>query len=139
MRLKQSISIYLLIYFDCTRLHCHLKSNLKKALPMPRSSLTSLAHRHNTGLKGGIASICSAHPLVIEAAFLQAKADCTPVLIEATCNQVNQDGGYTGGPETGGVRTDNYFKLGQISSYAGNNAPHNNMPPYYVLVYIMKL
>ena len=96
MRLKQSISIYLLIYFDCTRLHCHLKSNLKKALPMPRSSLTSLAHRHNTGLKGGIASISSAHPLVIEAAFLQAKADCTPVLIEATCNQVNQDGGYTG-------------------------------------------
>ena len=50
-----------------------------------------------------------------------------------------QDGGYNGGTEIGGVRTDDYFKLGQISNYAGNNAPHNNMPPYYVLVYIMKL
>lgn len=63
---------------------------------MPNSSLTNLAQRHNAGLKGGIASICSAHPLVIEAAFLHAKAHQAPVLIEATCNQVNQDGGYTG-------------------------------------------
>jgi len=44
----------------------------------------------------GIYSICSAHPLVIEAAILQAKADGSPLLIEATCNQVNHQGGYTG-------------------------------------------
>ncbi len=44
----------------------------------------------------GIPSICSAHPLVIEAAMLRARRENTPVLIEATCNQVNQDGGYTG-------------------------------------------
>ncbi|MDX0543283.1 D-tagatose-bisphosphate aldolase, class II, non-catalytic subunit [Sinorhizobium medicae] len=44
----------------------------------------------------GIPSICSAHPLVIEAAMLRARREGTPVLIEATCNQVNQDGGYTG-------------------------------------------
>ncbi len=41
-------------------------------------------------------SVCSAHPLVIEAALLHGLAQGTPVLIEATCNQVNQYGGYTG-------------------------------------------
>lgn len=45
---------------------------------------------------GGITSICSAHPLVIEAALRNGLAENTPVLIEATCNQVNHDGGYTG-------------------------------------------
>jgi hypothetical protein len=44
---------------------------------------------------GGITSICSAHPWSIEAA-LGGAATGTAVLIEATCNQVNQDGGYTG-------------------------------------------
>jgi D-tagatose-bisphosphate aldolase class II non-catalytic subunit len=44
----------------------------------------------------GITSVCSAHPLVIEAALAQSRADGTAALIEATCNQVNQDGGYTG-------------------------------------------
>ena len=44
----------------------------------------------------GITSICSAHPLVIRAAAEQAAAERGLLLIEATCNQVNQDGGYTG-------------------------------------------
>jgi D-tagatose-1,6-bisphosphate aldolase subunit GatZ/KbaZ len=44
----------------------------------------------------GITSVCSAHPIVIEAALRQAKSDGTPALIEATCNQVNHRGGYTG-------------------------------------------
>ena len=44
----------------------------------------------------GITSVCSAHPLVVEAALRQAAADGTAVLIEATCNQVNHEGGYTG-------------------------------------------
>ncbi|KKX27110.1 D-tagatose-bisphosphate aldolase, class II, non-catalytic subunit [Rhizobium sp. LC145] len=44
----------------------------------------------------GIPSICSAHPFVIEAAMLHAAKAGSPLLIEATCNQVNQDGGYTG-------------------------------------------
>lgn len=39
--------------------------------------------------------MCSAHPLVIEAAALQAKADAGPLLVEATSNQVDQYGGYT--------------------------------------------
>jgi len=41
----------------------------------------------------GIVSICSAHPWVLKAAMQYATA---PLLIEATCNQVNQFGGYTG-------------------------------------------
>ncbi|HEX4117855.1 MAG TPA: D-tagatose-bisphosphate aldolase, class II, non-catalytic subunit [Rhizomicrobium sp.] len=44
----------------------------------------------------GITSICSAHPLVVRAAIEQAAGERGLLLIEATCNQVNQDGGYTG-------------------------------------------
>ena len=40
--------------------------------------------------------MCSANRLVLEAAFAQALHDQSPLLIEATCNQVNQEGGYTG-------------------------------------------
>jgi len=59
-------------------------------------SLSKLPARYASGARGGITSICSAHPLVIEAALLEGIATSTDVLIEATCNQVNQDGGYTG-------------------------------------------
>lgn len=48
------------------------------------------------GRRPGITSVCSAHPLVIAAALAQGRDDGTDVLIEATCNQVNQEGGYTG-------------------------------------------
>ncbi|MFD1790324.1 D-tagatose-bisphosphate aldolase, class II, non-catalytic subunit [Ochrobactrum teleogrylli] len=58
--------------------------------------LSALPARYASGVRGGITSICSAHPLVIEAALLEGIATETDVLIEATCNQVNQDGGYTG-------------------------------------------
>jgi D-tagatose-1,6-bisphosphate aldolase subunit GatZ/KbaZ len=44
----------------------------------------------------GIYSVCSAHPWVIEAAMRRAPTGNSPLLIEATCNQVNQFGGYTG-------------------------------------------
>ncbi len=53
--------------------------------------------RHKAGEPCGIFSVCSAHPLVIEATFLHARRSGAPfALIEATSNQVNQDGGYTG-------------------------------------------
>lgn len=48
------------------------------------------------GLPAGIYSVCSAHPWVIRAAAEQALHDGTLLLIEATSNQVNQFGGYTG-------------------------------------------
>ncbi|HXS11533.1 MAG TPA: D-tagatose-bisphosphate aldolase, class II, non-catalytic subunit [Acidobacteriaceae bacterium] len=44
----------------------------------------------------GMYSVCSAHPWVIESAMRQAIAHDTYLLLEATCNQVNQAGGYTG-------------------------------------------
>ena len=45
----------------------------------------------------GITSVCSAHPFVIEAALEQGQRPAIrSVLIEATSNQVDQFGGYTG-------------------------------------------
>lgn len=48
------------------------------------------------GRRRGIYSVCSAHPWVLRAAAEQAKEDGSLLLIEATSNQVNQNGGYTG-------------------------------------------
>src|ERR1017187_4142150 len=61
---------------------------------MSANWLADLPRRRRFGAVAGPTSVCSAHPWVIEAA-LTARPD-RPVLIEATCNQVNQDGGYTG-------------------------------------------
>src|SRR5215471_9782127 len=60
------------------------------------STLLGLASRRRKGERGGIYSVCSAHPLVIEAAMQQALEDGTTLLVEATSNQVDQFGGYTG-------------------------------------------
>ena len=58
--------------------------------------LRGLPAAQNEGRRVGITSVCSAHPLVIEAAVLEVSETGQVALIEATCNQVNQDGGYTG-------------------------------------------
>lgn len=58
--------------------------------------LTAIPRAFHEGRHLGITSVCSAHPIVIEAALRNAQGNDGPVLIEATCNQVNQDGGYTG-------------------------------------------
>lgn len=58
-------------------------------------SLKSIIEQNKRTGKSGIYSICSAHPIVIEAAIEQAKRDHSFALIEATANQVNQFGGYT--------------------------------------------
>ncbi|KPH62973.1 D-tagatose-bisphosphate aldolase, class II, non-catalytic subunit [Pseudoalteromonas porphyrae] len=58
--------------------------------------LQQLIAANKRGEKQGIYAVCSAHPLVLEAAILQAKQDSSYLLIEATANQVNQFGGYTG-------------------------------------------
>lgn len=59
--------------------------------------IRNLIERHKHGKRVGLTSVCSAHPLVIEATFRHALLRNQPlVLIEATSNQVNQDGGYTG-------------------------------------------
>src|SRR4051794_41108027 len=58
--------------------------------------LADTINRHKAGESVGVYSVCSAHPTVVEAAIAQAAADGSYVLIEATSNQVDQFGGYTG-------------------------------------------
>ena len=60
------------------------------------SLLLDTVERHKSGDAVGIYSVCSAHPLVIEASVLQALYDGGYLLVEATSNQVDQFGGYTG-------------------------------------------
>ena len=61
---------------------------------MSAAWLAALPEHRRLGEVRGLTSVCSAHPWVIEAA-LSAPGEAK-VLIEATCNQVNQEGGYTG-------------------------------------------
>ena len=48
------------------------------------------------GKARGIYCVCSAHPVVLEAAMARAHADGEVLVIESTSNQVDQFGGYTG-------------------------------------------
>ncbi len=52
--------------------------------------------RNRRGQGGVAVSVCSAHPLVLRAAFRSALRYDTFALIESTSNQVDQYGGYTG-------------------------------------------
>ena len=52
--------------------------------------------RRRNGEKIGVPSYCTANELVLEEALIRAKELNEAVLIEATANQVNQFGGYTG-------------------------------------------
>ena len=58
--------------------------------------LQEMMDKRRQGIRCGIPSYCSANELVIEIALRRAKERNIPVLIEATANQVNQFGGYTG-------------------------------------------
>jgi D-tagatose-1,6-bisphosphate aldolase subunit GatZ/KbaZ len=58
--------------------------------------LARLPSRRASGEAVGITAVCSAHETVLRAALARGRDTGMPVLIEATCNQVNQDGGYTG-------------------------------------------
>jgi D-tagatose-1,6-bisphosphate aldolase subunit GatZ/KbaZ len=59
-------------------------------------AMLELIRRHRAGEPVGTYSVCSAHPLVLRAALSQAQSAGGVALIEATSNQVNQEGGYTG-------------------------------------------
>ncbi len=60
------------------------------------SMINAILDANKAGQQTGIFAVCSAQPLVLEAALLQAKENSTLLLIESTANQVNQFGGYTG-------------------------------------------
>ncbi|MBD9118468.1 MAG: hypothetical protein EGQ07_01315, partial [Clostridiales bacterium] len=58
--------------------------------------LKELVTASKAGRPAGICSVCSANEYVIEAAMEETLASGGVCLIEATANQVNQFGGYTG-------------------------------------------
>jgi D-tagatose-1,6-bisphosphate aldolase subunit GatZ/KbaZ len=58
--------------------------------------LQHLRADHLAGRRGGLYAVCSARREVLEAAIALARDHGRPLLVEATANQVNQFGGYTG-------------------------------------------
>lgn len=60
------------------------------------SFIRSIVEKQKKGISCGIPSYCTANPLVIEACLQQGVRFNDSILIEATANQVNQFGGYTG-------------------------------------------
>lgn len=76
----------------------HVASNgmgmdLKVAM---KDVLHNLRADHLAGRRAGMAAICSTRREVLEAAMELAASREDPLLVEATANQVNQFGGYTG-------------------------------------------
>ncbi len=63
---------------------------------MSEHPIRRVVREHKQGRPVGVYSVCSAHPRVLEAAARHAAATDSLLLVEATCNQVNQFGGYTG-------------------------------------------
>jgi len=58
--------------------------------------LNNIIKSQKNGILKGIYSICSANEYVIEVALKYALQKKINILVESTCNQVNQFGGYTG-------------------------------------------
>lgn len=56
----------------------------------------SLINRNRSADPVGLPCFCTANEQVLRSIFQQAQVHEVPVVVEATCNQVNQDGGYTG-------------------------------------------
>ena len=63
---------------------------------MNKNPLKNIVTKQKNGEAVGIYSACSASEFVIEAVLERAKETNSVVLIEATANQVDQNGGYTG-------------------------------------------
>lgn len=84
--------------------------------------LLDIIARHKAGEPRGIYSVCSAHPLVVEAAVRRAQRHSGYVLIEATSNQVNQDGGYTG------------MRPADFARFVRESAARVDLPPARVLL-----
>ena len=70
--------------------------NLHGGIETMKHPLKNIIALQKKDIPAGICSICSSNKLVIDAAMKSAMERNTDVLIEATANQVNQDGGYSG-------------------------------------------
>jgi D-tagatose-1,6-bisphosphate aldolase subunit GatZ/KbaZ len=60
------------------------------------SPVQDIVKAHRRGEPAGLYSVCCSHPMVLGAAMRVAADHDTPLLVEATSNQVDQFGGYTG-------------------------------------------
>lgn len=58
--------------------------------------LSTLVEAQSAGCPVGVYAVCSANWFVLEASLRHARSGSWPLLVESTCNQVNQFGGYTG-------------------------------------------
>lgn len=82
--------------------------------------LDDLLELQKKGFHKGIFSVCSAHPYVLKQTLLTCAEYQIPPLIEATCNQVNQFGGYTGMKPADfirfvrGIADENHFSFNQV-------------------------
>ena len=66
---------------------------------MAQNPLATLQNRLQENKKGaplGVFSVCSSNPAVIKSTLNYSAGKDYPVLLESTCNQVNQFGGYSG-------------------------------------------
>lgn len=66
---------------------------MRHVAPSPLAEIVAAQHR---GRAVGLPAVCSAHPFVLDAALRHALRRGRPLLVESTCHQVNQGGGYTG-------------------------------------------
>ena len=63
---------------------------------MTTNRIGAIIAAHKKSGRGGVVSVCSAHPAVIRAAAELAAEYKATLLLESTSNQVDQFGGYTG-------------------------------------------
>ncbi|PKP72801.1 MAG: tagatose-bisphosphate aldolase [Alphaproteobacteria bacterium HGW-Alphaproteobacteria-6] len=63
---------------------------------MGSTMIGEIIARNRAGHGGGLPGWCTAHPETLAAILHGYQGDRAPILIEATCNQVNPSGGYTG-------------------------------------------
>ena len=62
----------------------------------PLDALKAIVADNRAGKLRGLPSWCTANPETLSAILAAHAHDDAPVLVEATCNQVNHQGGYTG-------------------------------------------
>ncbi len=84
------------------------------------NKISQVVRAHKSGMSIGITSVCSANIFVIKAAIEHARKHNRPLLIEATSNQVDQFGGYTG-------QTPAQFKQQVIDTAEKMNFPIENL------------
>lgn len=83
------------------------------------NKITRIIGTHKSGNAVGITSICSANNYVIRAAIQNAKKNNKTLLIEATSNQVDQFGGYTG--QTPAQFRNSVFKMATSLNFPKQN------------------